>query len=104
MATLYTDKDITNVLKKLRIAPENGKVDGNEAARILTWRANNEYKVDYAYDAVAVRQHVKQKHFPPGTVDPTNKRRNLYQVEAVFKLPIAPKRGVGRRKPIAQSA
>lgn len=97
MARLYTERDIARVLRELRIAPENGKVDGNEAAQILSWRAKTEYGVDYRYDGTAIRQHVRQGHFAEGTVDTTNLRRNLYSVEAVFKLPIAPRRGAARK-------
>lgn len=103
MATLYTAKDIAKVLRELRIDPIDGKVDGHEAAKILTWRARDEQGIDYTYDSVAIRQHVRQKHFPEGTVDTTEGRHNLYKVDAVFKLPIAPRRGQGRKKSIAQT-
>jgi hypothetical protein len=98
MATLYTKKDRAKILRELHIAPEEGKVDGNEAAKILTWRASHEYHVEYHYDNTALRQHVRRGHFPEGTIDTTNPRHNLYQVEAVFKLPLAPRRGASRRK------
>ncbi len=98
MATLYTEKDMAKILRELRIAPEEGKVDGNEAAKILTWRAKQEYHVEYQYDNTTVRQHVRRGHFPEGTIDTTNPRRNLYKVETVFRLPLAPRRGASRRK------
>lgn len=104
MARLYTERDITKALKELRIAPENGMVDGNEAASILSWRAREEYGVEYNYDSSSIRQHVRREHFPSGTIDDSNKRRNLYQVEAVFKLPITPMRGKGKKKEVSQTS
>jgi hypothetical protein len=98
MATLYTERDIAKTLRELRIDPENGKVDGNEAARILSWRARQEYGIEYQYDAVTIRQHVRRGHFSEGTIDTSNIRRNLYQVNAIFKLPLAPRRGISRKK------
>jgi hypothetical protein len=91
---LYTERDIQKVLKELRIAPVDGKVDGNEAAKILMWRARDEFGVERAYNSNAVRQQVRSGHFPEGTVDETSGRKNLYKVEAVFVLPISPNRGV----------
>jgi hypothetical protein len=98
MARLYTKQDIAKVLRELRIKPINDMVDGSEAARILTWRAKDEYEIEYEYDPSSIRQHVRKDHFPAGTIDDSNKRRNLYQVEAVFNLPIKPKRGLSNKK------
>jgi len=110
MTRYYDTDEIKRALHKLRIKPEDcedesdgklatGWVDGAEAAKILTWRAKQDYKVDYQYDATAVRQHTKKdrSHFPEGTVRAVSERRNLYQVAAVFALPISPKRGTSRR-------
>lgn len=104
MATFYTEKEMAKVLRELHIAPESGKVDGSEAARILTWRAKSEHGIDYQYDPTAIRQHVKVGHIPESDIDTTNKRRSLYKYETIFTLPISPKRGAARRKPISQSA
>lgn len=103
MATLYTERDIVKALRSLRIEAIDGKVDGHEAAKILTWRAKEEQGIDYEYNSVAIRQHVRQGHFPEGSVDATEGRHNLYKVEAVFRLPIAPKRGQGRKRTISQT-
>jgi hypothetical protein len=104
MATLYTERDIAKALRSLRIEAIDGKVDGHEAAKILSWRAKEEQQMDYTYDLVAIRQHVRQGHFPEGSIDATEGRHNLYKVESVFRLPIAPKRGQGRRRSILQSS
>lgn len=103
MAYLYTEKDILKTLKELRIAPENGKVDGAEAAKILSWRAKQEHDVNYQYDATAIRQHMKKGHFPEGAVTKASRRSNLYQVDIIFKLPISPRRGAARRKDLQVS-
>jgi hypothetical protein len=104
MATYYTERDMVKVLRELHIAPEQGKVTGQEAARILSWRAKHEQDVEYHYDATAIRQHIKQGRFPEGSIDHANPRRNLYPVEIIFQLPLAPKRGSSRKKAISQSA
>lgn len=97
MARLYTEDEISAVLKTLRIAPENGKVNAEEAARILSWRAKEEQELDYEYQADTIRQHVRYKHFEVGTIDP-KVRGSRYPVEQVFKLPLAPRRGLGRKQ------
>jgi len=99
MAILYTEKEIAKVLKDLRIAPEDGKVDGNEAARILTWRAKVEQGIDFEYKSSALRQHVRQGHFKEGAIDPKS-RGSRYPVEQVFTLPLAPKRIANRKEGI----
>lgn len=100
MATFYTEKEMARALRDLHIAPVDGKVDGSEAAKILSWRAKREYDIDYQYDPTAIRQHVKVGNIPMEARDVTNKRRNLYTYEAIFTLPISPKRGAARRKSI----
>jgi hypothetical protein len=102
MARLYTKRDIDAALRELRIAPEGGRVSGNEAAKILAWRARDEYGVEHTYTTNSIRLHVRQGHFPEGSVDTTNERNSLYRVEAIFQLPIHPRRGP--RKPISETA
>lgn len=103
MAVLYTAKEIARVLKDLRIEAINGKVDANEAARILSWRAKAEQGIDFEYQAVAVRQHVRYGHFEAGTIDP-NARGAKYPVEQVFRLPLAPRRIMQRKKDTNESS
>lgn len=97
MATFYSEKEQQKILKELHIAPVDGKVDGSEAARILTWRAKQEHDVEYAYDATSIRQQARQGNFPEGTIDTSNSRHNLYLAQSVFSLPIAPRRGASRK-------
>jgi hypothetical protein len=96
MARLYTEEDISKVLIELRIAPIDGKVDANEAACILSWRAREEQGLEYKYTSDAIRQHVRMKHFEEGSID-RSKRGSRYPVDQVFKLPLAPKRRMGRK-------
>ncbi len=103
MAILYTDRQIDRVLKELRIEPIDGKVDANEGARILTWRAKNEQGIDYAYKPVALRQHIRYRHFEEGSID-ENSRGSRYPVRQVFRLPLAPKRATGRKRAISEQA
>lgn len=101
MVRLYTPKQRSDVLKILNIKPENGLVDGKEAAAILTWRAKEEYGVVHRYETRALARHVEQKNIvpvAPGTRRNMRATKNLYPVAKVFELPIAPTRG----RPIEQ--
>jgi hypothetical protein len=108
---LYTDKDIKKILTELRIQPITLKEDykdmvtGEEAARILSWRAKDEYDIDYTYTPTTLRQHTrarkdpktgeeKPSKMPPEAINTDNKRLTYYNVKAIFKLPISPKRGI----------
>ena len=98
MATFYSEKEQQKILRELHIAPsDDGYVEANEAARILTWRAKQEFGVEYEYDSTVIRQHVKLGRFPEGSIKPINDRRKLYKASIVFSLPISPRRGKSRR-------
>jgi hypothetical protein len=97
MVRLYTQKQRTEVLKSLSIKPVNGMVTGKEAASILSWRAKEEHGVIHTYDPSSLRRHVEQKNITPIPVSP---RKNMYKVETVFELPIAPTRGRGANIPV----
>ncbi len=96
MAVLYTTKQIQEVLRELRIKPVDGLVTTREAARILTWRAKAEQNVEHEYPDSAVRRHVQQGNLK--IAQQINPRFNMYRVEDVFDLPLAPKRGLGQQK------
>lgn len=93
MAVLYTKRDLQEALQELRIKPEDGKVTGHEATRILTWRARHEQGIDHTYLESAIRRHVAQGNLTPY---PVNKRFNMYKTEDVFEVPLVPKRGLKR--------
>jgi hypothetical protein len=90
MAVLYTVRDIEKALLQLRIKPDSGKVNTEEAARILSWRAKEEQGIVHRYNGSAVRRHVINKTIVP---HPKNTRYNLYLVEDIFALPLVPRRG-----------
>lgn len=95
MAVLYTPKEIQEVLRELRIKPVDGKVTTLEAARIISWRAKAEQGIEHEYPASAVRRHIQRGHIKP---IPVSTRLNMYKVEDVFELPLAPRRGIGQQK------
>lgn len=95
MAVLYTPKQIQDVLRELRIKPVNEEVTTQEAARILTWRAEHEQGVKHIYPEAAVRRHVQSGNLK---AHPRNKRFNLYKVEDVFDLSLVPQRGIRQQK------
>ena len=101
MACLYEANQREGILRSLRIKPMKGRVTGDEAARILTWRAKEEYGILHEYAPSILRRHVKQGNLRayPGTKLPEDgkSRKNLYDVESVFELSIAPRRGLGRK-------
>lgn len=95
MAVLYTRKQIQDALKEMSIKPVDGMVTGQEAARILTWRAKHEQGITHEYLDSAVRRHVQRGHLTPY---PVNIRFNMYKVEDIFDLSLVPKRGIGQQK------
>ena len=97
MAVLYTPKELQEALKELRIKPINGRVTTQEAARILSWRAKAEHGIEHVYNASAVRRHIHAGNLTP---EPVSTRFNLYKVEDIFDLPLAPKRGKQHRAEI----
>lgn len=97
--TSYTEEEMLQIMQELHIAPTaEGKLTGSEGAKILTWRAEQEFGVQYQYDAGALRQHVKAGSLQKEELDKTRSRRTLYPYPLVFRLPIAPRRGASRRK------
>lgn len=98
MTYLYTTEERQNTLQTLRIKPKNGKITGQEAAAIMTWRAKNEFKVEHVYSPSILRRHVEKGNIKayPGTklTEKTGEsRKSLYDVKDVFELSIEPRRG-----------
>lgn len=100
MAVLYTAKQIQDVLKTLRIKPVDGMISTQEAARILTWRAEAERGIQHDYPESAVRRHIQSGNLK---AYPVNSRYNMYKVEDVFDLPLVPKRGLSQRKSLDEN-
>lgn len=87
MATHYTEKQMSHALTQLHIQPINGRVTATEAARILSWRAEEEYNVTHRYTANNVRKHRNKLDPRPASI-----RMTTYDVSKVFGLDIAPQR------------
>ncbi|MGH2505939.1 MAG: hypothetical protein ACRDHZ_00740 [Ktedonobacteraceae bacterium] len=95
MAVLYTKEEIQRVLVELRIQPTKNGVSSAEAARILTWRAKQECKIDHEYTQSAVRRHIHLGNLTPW---PQSTRFNRYRIEDIFLLSLVPKRGLDHRR------
>lgn len=102
MAVLYTPEEIQEALRRLRIKPKDGKVTGEEAARILSWRAKEEQGIEHAYPASAIRRHVERGNL--NIAERVNPRFNLYLVEDIFELPLVPKRGIAQKRDAKNAA
>jgi hypothetical protein len=94
MAQLYTPGQRLEILNELGIQAIRGKVTGDEAASILTWRAMKEFSIEHKYDAASLRQRALKGDIKPGAG-----RKNRYPVGKVFELPISPARGRAKSTP-----
>ena len=92
MAILYTNKELQDILRELRIKPKDGLVTTREAAHILTWRAKHEQEIEHAYPEAAVRRHVELGNLK--IAEKKNKVANLFRFEDVLELPLSPRRGL----------
>lgn len=102
MPVLYTAKEIQEVLRELRIKPKDGKVNGREAAQILTWRAKQEQGIEHIYLDSAIRSHVKYGNLK--VAEQVNSRFNLYRVEDIFDLNLSPRKGITPQEDSAKKA
>jgi hypothetical protein len=91
MAYLYTPEQIQEALNELRIKPLQGTITSREAARILGWRARQEFGIERNYNEGAVRRHINLGNLKP--VQPEDVYINRYKVEDIFDLPLSPRRG-----------
>jgi hypothetical protein len=94
MPVLYSKRKIQEVLKELSIRTIEGRVDADEATRILSWRAAHEQGIEHTYTPNNVRKHKKKLDaiHPLMEDGAPNTRTNLYLAEKVFELDIEPKR------------
>ena len=102
MVYLYTEEQKQETLRSLSIKPIRGRVTGQEAARILSWRAKNEFGIDHQYNTATLRRHVEQGNLKayPGTklTSEGRSRKSLYDVDVIFELSIAPRRGAALKE------
>lgn len=100
MPVFYSDQERKAALKQMRIFPDAQRVNSKEAAKILSWRAREEYGVAHTYNATAVRKHAKQLDAHPATKGDgsVNLRQNTYDVRKLFEIDILPSRTNKGRK------
>jgi hypothetical protein len=96
----YTASEIKTILKELNITPyKTNRVDGQQAAKILTWRLKQEQDIEHVYTTTALRKRVDTGALP--VVERVNPRFNLYDVRDVFALSLVPNRAEGTRQRIS---
>lgn len=100
MSAFYTEKERKNALLQMHIDPGSERVSSAQAAKILTWRAQKEYKMNHEYDANAVRKHAEKLDAQPATKSDgsINLRQNTYNTKKVFEIDIMPTRTNHTRK------
>lgn len=98
MSILYTQAQMRDALKELRIKAHDGRVQAHEAARILSWRVQAERGITHEYTELSVRKHAKKMHVthPLTKEGKVNTRTNLYPVDGLFEITLLPQRS--RRK------
>jgi len=94
MPAFYTEKERKTALKQMHISPDSERVNSQEAAKILSWRAKEEYKVEHEYNATAVRKHAQRLDARPAVKKDgsVNLRQNTYDVKKLFEVDILPAR------------
>lgn len=101
MAKYYTRKEMVDILKQIGYQPDkDGAINTKEAAKVLTWRAKEEYKIDYEYSEIAVRRRISTGALVPVQGRNKNNRHNTYKIEDIFSLPLYPTRGSGQKKDV----
>jgi hypothetical protein len=100
MSAFYTEKERKNALLQMHIDPGSERVSSAQAAKILTWRAREEYKIDHEYDANAVRKHADKLDAQPAMKSDgsVNLRQNTYNTKKLFEIDIMPARTNTGRK------
>jgi|SRR5580765_1165545 len=89
----YTQENIEQILKDLEIEPyRHNKVDSNQAAKILNWRAETEQGKKTNYTPISIRRRTAGGDLHP---EPISERLNIYDVVEVFALKIVPSRAAG---------
>lgn len=87
----YTPSQIKEILKELSIEPfKTNLVDGNQAAKILTWRQLEELCLEREYTTTALRRRVSTGSLK--VAERVNIHLNLYDVRDIFELALMPQR------------
>lgn len=108
MARWYEPKHREEILRSLGIQAIRGRISGEEAARVLSWRAKEEQGVEHTYSSTILRRHAEKGNLRAYPATKLTKdgvsRKNLYEAEDVFQLDIAPRRGVARKQKLENAA
>lgn len=85
----YTDKEMRDILKNLRIRFEEGFLSSEDMAEVWTWRVKEERDVEHRYTSGSVRKRVADKTLTP--LNPGEPRLKFAIADA-FYTPLYPKR------------
>ncbi len=88
MSKTYTQQEKKAILKELDIAPLNGMVNSNQAAKIMSKRAEIETGERHSYGDDAVRWRIKSGKL--NVALSMNKRLNLFNIDDIFALDLEP--------------
>jgi hypothetical protein len=93
----YTPSQIKEILKELGIEPfKTNLIDGNQAAKIMTWRQKEELNLERKYTTTALRRRVSTGALK--VAERVNIHLNLYDVRDIFELTLMPQRASATRK------
>jgi hypothetical protein len=95
MEKQYTQEQKDSMLKALEIVPIDGMVDSQQAARILSKRAEDEIGEAHTYGNDAIRWRVKSGKLSVARA--VNNRLNLFYVDDIFRLDLEPQKWHSKR-------
>lgn len=84
----YTEKEMKDVLKTLKIRFEEGFLSSEDVAQVWTWRVKAEKDIDHEYTSGSVRKRVADKAIKPMEDGP----RLKFAIADAFYTPLYPKR------------
>lgn len=85
----YTDKEMRDVLKTLKIRFEEGFLSSEDVADIWTWRVKEEKDIEHTYNSGSVRKRVVDKSLKP--INP-GETRLKFAIADAFYTPLYPKK------------
>lgn len=85
----YTDKEMRDVLKALKIRFEEGFLSSEDVADIWTWRVKEEKDIEHKYTSGSVRKRVNDKSLTP--INP-GETRLKFEIADAFFTPLYPKK------------
>jgi len=85
----YTEKEMKDILKTLKIRFEEGFLSSEDVANVWTWRVQAEKGISHEYKSGSVRKRVADKALSP--LNP-NERRLKFAIADAFYTPLYPRR------------